>query len=431
MTLRQTRKESPRVARKTPARSEIGKNLLVLLGTVLVALALGEVVARLSVPFVRGSHQHPGTITRDELEGKPHLMEYDSLLGWRFAPNRTVSHQGWEFKVPITTNSLGFRDGEHAFERKDGRRRVLLLGDSFGMGYGVEQEYSFASVLQDAGTEVINLSVSAYGTDQELLLYQTLGKRYDVDAVLLALTIGNDLADITGHHSIIFNKPWFELEDGRLSLKGVPPPPPATAAPPVEENGRPPAGFRCHDFLDAHSALYALLFERLSWIPSVRRAWEASGLIVAPIDLFYGGELAPLDTSPPPKVDAAWQLMFALLDQWGSEVRENGARPVVLLIPMQLQVDPAVLRRITARMHFPPGRLDPDLPDTRLSGFCRAHGMAVIDLLPPFREEARKGAALYFNKDPHWNRFGHRLAAKVIARSLPALLTPPAAARRP
>jgi hypothetical protein len=62
-----------------------------------------------------------------------------------------------------------------------------LLGDSFAMGDGVERGELFADVLENLlpKTEVVNLGVSGYGTDQELLTYLRRGRQYRPDVVLL------------------------------------------------------------------------------------------------------------------------------------------------------------------------------------------------------------------------------------------------------
>ena len=88
---------------------------------------------------------------------------YDAVLGWK---PRAGYHRGG-----VRTNSLGIRaEREFAFERPHGTSRVVIVGNSFMWGEGVANEHTFASRLDDLlpATEVINLGVHGYGTDQQL-----------------------------------------------------------------------------------------------------------------------------------------------------------------------------------------------------------------------------------------------------------------------
>jgi lysophospholipase L1-like esterase len=103
--------------------------------------------------------------------------------------------------------------------------RVLVLGDSFAWGYGVEESERFSQVLEKSlDVEVINAGVSGYSTDQELLWYGNEGIKYETDLVILVLA-GNDVGDNERDIvSTIYHKPRFELEEGQLVLRGTPVP---------------------------------------------------------------------------------------------------------------------------------------------------------------------------------------------------------------
>ena len=67
-----------------------------------------------------------------------HRYLYDPELGWRNIP-------GWRattYDRPLVINSKGLRDREYPYEKSDGTRRILVLGDSYAWGYGVRgKEY--------------------------------------------------------------------------------------------------------------------------------------------------------------------------------------------------------------------------------------------------------------------------------------------------
>ena len=116
-------------------------------------------------------------------------------------PNRNYWHTTPEYHINIRTNSKGIRANEDIpYQKPEGVKRIVLLGDSFGIGYGVNLEDTFScqmkNYLEKAGIkcEVVNLSVSGHGTSEQLITLREEGFRYQPDLVLLAWH-GSDLAD--------------------------------------------------------------------------------------------------------------------------------------------------------------------------------------------------------------------------------------------
>ena len=108
-------------------------------------------------------------------------------------PNQVYKHQSPDFKVIMRTNSKGIRSYvEYPYEKPEGTKRIVVLGDSFGMGYEVELEDTFTQVMRQElmeglgqNVEVINLSVSGYGTAEQLLMLQNEGVKYEPDLILV------------------------------------------------------------------------------------------------------------------------------------------------------------------------------------------------------------------------------------------------------
>src|SRR5437899_3035923 len=102
------------------------------------------------------------------------FWRHDPRLGWHHtAGSEGVFDRSPVFRTRVRINDKGLRGRDYPYERVAGRRRILVLGDSFVFGYGVEQEEIFTTVLEGLlpATEVINAGVSGYGTDQELLWF--------------------------------------------------------------------------------------------------------------------------------------------------------------------------------------------------------------------------------------------------------------------
>jgi hypothetical protein len=104
-----------------------------------------------------------------------------------------------DYEVTITTNSAGMRgQREYPVARVPGKRRILMLGDSFPFGYGVEDEDVVSAVLETllnagnapaaeggGGYEVINLSVAGFGQAEELVTWEKRAREYRPDVVVL------------------------------------------------------------------------------------------------------------------------------------------------------------------------------------------------------------------------------------------------------
>jgi lysophospholipase L1-like esterase len=93
--------------------------------------------------------------------------------------------------VDVSINRHRLRDREIGYERTPGTLRILMLGDSLTMGWGVPIQQSFVkrleAIINAAGVkaEVINAGVGNYNTSMEIAYYLTEGVRYDPDIVIL------------------------------------------------------------------------------------------------------------------------------------------------------------------------------------------------------------------------------------------------------
>ncbi|MDB5354951.1 MAG: hypothetical protein JWN24_1404 [Phycisphaerales bacterium] len=130
-------------------------------------------------------------------------------------PNDTYWQRSMEVNVRVHINSQGIRaDSEIPLEKPTGVKRIVVLGDSNGLGYEVALKDSFPMQMADrlnaAGenVQVVNLSVAGYGTAEELLTFQHRGLAFHPDMVLLAWHF-TDLDDNVRSH-------LFALEGGRL-----------------------------------------------------------------------------------------------------------------------------------------------------------------------------------------------------------------------
>lgn len=145
--------------------------------------------------------------------------EYDPGLGWR--PRADYASES------VRTNAMGIRaDREYETTRRDGVRRVVVVGDSYTWGEEVGNADTYSSRLEELlpATDVINLGVHGYGTDQQLLYLRERGFDFAPDLVVLAIYDDNINRNALAFRD--YAKPRFELRGGELNLTGVPVPSP-------------------------------------------------------------------------------------------------------------------------------------------------------------------------------------------------------------
>lgn len=308
------------------------------------------------------------------------ISVYDRTKGWFHVP-------GARGAVPIPgggpgrvrINSLGLRGPEVTLRKPEGVVRVLVLGDSFAFGMGVEERHLFTTLLEglledgSPGREfqVINLGVLGYATDQELILFQELGTRLMPDAVVLLMCDNDFLGNVQDFVYRRYYKPFFELEaGGRLRAFNQP----------VPHLDR---GQRARLFLGQESNLWNAL-----------RRWTRSP------DLL---EVAvPRDTDQDPIL-----LTAALVRGLSGIVEAAGARLLV--------ANTAHRGEETPLFHALRPRLE-GIAQLGLEGFLS-------------RARRNQPDRLWdFPGDTHWNRDTHQLVAQVLAGHLVrhGLVPPPA-----
>ncbi len=97
-------------------------------------------------------------------------------------------------------NPQGWRDLPRSIDKPEGVFRILVLGDSNIFGYLVPADQTATRLLENKLTaagyraEVINISSSGWGTDQEVEALRLEGMRYRPDIVVIHVC-GNDLFD--------------------------------------------------------------------------------------------------------------------------------------------------------------------------------------------------------------------------------------------
>ncbi len=103
---------------------------------------------------------------REVLQYDPLCTRYDAEVTYTLKPGR-CNFRSKEFSTEIKINSAGFRSREEALTKP----RLVVLGDSFAMGWGVSEGQTFADQMgTSTGLTTLNTAVSSYGTARELIV---------------------------------------------------------------------------------------------------------------------------------------------------------------------------------------------------------------------------------------------------------------------
>jgi lysophospholipase L1-like esterase len=152
--------------------------------SLLLFFAIAETIARIVVAIAL-----PGELRETTVRSvwADEGWQIDSLLGWTLTPDSTSNRGGAECR----TNDLGLRDGRIPIEKPKGELRVLSIGDSTVLGFGVAAESSFSERLEKklnaalpCPVEVINAGVPGYASTQTVLYLESQGIAFEPDVVI-------------------------------------------------------------------------------------------------------------------------------------------------------------------------------------------------------------------------------------------------------
>jgi hypothetical protein len=161
-------------------RGVLGR-LLLLLFSLVVSLAMSEACFSLLLSHPAWLARMPANVLshvrayylhhdRTLVQAMPECARYDPGLFYTLKPG-SCRFKMREFDVEIRVNSAGLRDDEESLEAPE----VIVAGDSFAMGWGVQQDEAFPQVIERAsGVRVLNAGIPSYGTVREMRLLDRL-----------------------------------------------------------------------------------------------------------------------------------------------------------------------------------------------------------------------------------------------------------------
>jgi lysophospholipase L1-like esterase len=389
----------------SPLYTKIILRIIFIICALLISLIGAEAIARWRLP------QYNQRFLHFQDAGAWKHFTWSPSLGWKGRAHFCGHFARPEFFHEICQNSAGFRDEDHSLEKKEGKFRVLVLGDSFVYGFGVNQGEVFSEVMkrEDSSLEVINAGMSGYSTDIEYLYLRDEGVLYKPDLVLVAFYL-NDVWEnnLKTFEDGKWQKPFFEWDDHTLTLTNLPIPndlekfiaSSSNEERKVVKDMRPSLFF-----LLSHSVLANVIVDRLQDIPAAAHILQKAGVLypfsLSSLEMY----LDPLQAEA---VRVQWERTAAIFGLM-KELTDSKQIPLeVLYIPLREQFDPEYKKLASSKGY------EVNLPQKTLALLLRQYNVPFTDLSSAFIANRENASSLYYRQDPHLNTAGHTALAHAV-----------------
>jgi hypothetical protein len=291
-------------------------------------------------------------------------------------PHSSFKHVSPDYNLTYHANSHGMRDKEREL-MAHGKKRVLVLGDSFIEGWGVATENRLSDRLEQlSGREHLNFGTSgSFGPTQYLMLYTHLASTFEHAGLIIAILPDNDFMDDDYEYGQRMHasriRPFFTGSPPDYKLTVTHPPAPAPGSKLLEQ------------------ILLNLTYtgNAIKYFKSLSRHQQT------PLPANYAGYF---DFTP-----AQWDRLEHVLKEFR---RTAPALPIlVLMIPCDTDI-----QRTEQQGQAPlPGKMQE---------LCKTLGLQYLDLMPAIRATPEGWQACYLKSDRHWNARGNEVAAKEVSK---------------
>ena len=370
------------------------RNLLLLCGSLLVAVALFEIGVRLSGLDYNLSPN----------------WRYHPVLGWSQVPNGSYDVAVEGRPVHVSFNALGFRDVDHQVAKPAGVKRIVVIGDSFCEAIQVNLEETFQKQLErllnadsSARWEVINLGVGDFGTAQAWIALNEYGLAYRPDVVIQQIFPLNDICNnALGLYSLCRShndryRPYFVEEGGGLK----------------QTSGAPLLAW-----LRRHVVTYQVLeYWKVKLVDPDPHSPRDPGRLRRMARAGFTG-LDPLlytfvpAAEQPEAVAQGWRVTELLTERIVSATRERGMAYLGMVVPFETVLLPEWEAFAAAQ---PAPRMQPRYAEQRLDSLFNRLGVPSVMLYDEFQPYLTEVLPFVGG---HLNVAGHRRAAEALYRRL-------------
>ena len=324
------------------------------------------------------------------LAPQPRINQFHPTLGWEKEPGKTSRKKTSEFDVTFAINERGLRGPIVPFEKADGETRIVFAGDSFCLGYTVEERDLFLEILaarlrsEGRNLSAVNGGTEGYSIDQEALWFRDEGMRYAPDLAILCF-YPNDVFWSGESSYLRYPKPL-------LGENGVP------TNLPLSDPGR-------ESWFATRTALGKLIGALRSPTPTFTPTGRSKA-IPKEEGVFLKEE--------PPFIAAAWRRVDAAVRIFADAARSKGIRAVGVSIPHKIQVHEDARRVFESVNDLSADVYDPNRASRRFLESCAAAEILAVNPVNELRARGSDGTRLYYEKDWHLTPAGNRALAGAL-----------------
>jgi hypothetical protein len=311
----------------------------------------------------------------------------------------------------IETNEHGMHWHAAAKTKAEGIRRIAFVGDSSTFGLSATH-YSkgfvgvIESLLDDDKIELLNFGVSGYGFDDIFLLVNEVVLSFDIDALVLVPSNGNDYRDS------YFGLNKYNIIDGRAYFKNSPA---YTKLCGKDRSDDDPALTRL-----ARSSLG--LVQNSALIQGLKRHSERGYGTASELDVFTVSENFCAYTY--------WARELSNKDQRKAVTTAIGLSAKIFDLAESRKILPIVIHMPFYEQIYAPHDQGVDgsgngynvsYPQKFLTDYAVSRNISVIDVLPELRHQVRQENVRMFNLDldrAHFDDTGHAIFGAVVAPRL-------------
>lgn len=381
----------------------------------------------------------------------------DRAMGWMGYPDEKqewVTHpphfsksvNNIEFSHTFETNSQGLRSPEIPLEKPAGEYRLLMVGDSFVEGVGVEQEQTLPSLLQSHAREagagaltVINGGLSGTGPARYGKVIFNVLPKYDADGVLITI-YANDVhntstnADPEWVYPKTPAKHWGITKVAHYLWPHI-----YALIETLKENRKGTGSGESPKWKDVIEYLHQRALEQ--GIPTLRiKEWRmqvtdwketlpgdlqksidkgAFSFNILSYSLFhptYFSESIDIDTE---QANKKWLAMAEILKEIVAGLRKREKNVAIVYIPSKYQYDPEshipteprIMTGSVIRKSWLSGTQE---IQRRLDALTGELEVPYLDMTESLRDAAARGLQLNWEYDEHFNAVGNDFSAELI-----------------
>ena len=138
------------------------------------------------------------------------IYQFDDHLGWVARPNQSYILRTYH-NYHVQTDSNGWRKS-CSFDQAD----VIVIGDSFSFGIGVEPEQHFQHLNQDIDVKAIGLP--GYNLVQEYLLLERHQEEMQNKLIIWLLFYGNDFYETIQANMMKYTTPYLKQKENKWKI---------------------------------------------------------------------------------------------------------------------------------------------------------------------------------------------------------------------